>query len=140
MAYQLLFDEARRLLLVRFTGPLGRADLEALNADTSAFVVQHGGCDGIIDFSAVTNVDLSVDYLRALGQRSRVMAGFRRVVVAPQPEMFGLARLYGLHQDNRGADQPLVFRTLAEAYASLEVDSPSFEPVSLLPASPDRTG
>ncbi len=139
MSYQLLFDEARRLLLVRFAGPLGRADFEALTTDMRAFAQRHGGCDGIVDFSAVTSIDLPLDFMRTYSQQSRVMSGFRRVLVAPQPQMFGFARLYGLHQDNQGADQPLVVKTLAEAYVGLDVDAPSFEAVTV-PASPDKAG
>ena len=130
MSHQLLFDEARRLLLVRFAGSLGPADFEALTADTRAFAQRHGGCDGIVDFSAVTSIDLPLDFMRTYSQQSRVMSGFRRVVVAPQAQIFGFARLYGLYQDNQGADQPLVVKTLAEAYAGLDLDAPSFRPVT----------
>src|SRR5260370_17995513 len=84
MSYQLLFDEARRLLLVRFAGPLGRADFEALTTDMRAFAQRHGGCDGIVDFSAVTNIGPPLDFMRTCSQHSRAMSGFPPVLLPPR--------------------------------------------------------
>jgi hypothetical protein len=131
MAYSLHFDGASRVLLVRFEGVVARQDLERLRADTGTFVVRHGSCDGIVDFTGVTRADLDASYLRALGGRPRVMVGSRRILVAPQPEMFGLTRMYGLQQSLITDNEPMVVHTLDEAYAHLGLTSPRFAPLAL---------
>jgi hypothetical protein len=131
MAYSLLFDERARVLLVRFAGALVREEIERLRGDTRRFVERHGNCDSIVDFTAVDHVDLDGAYLRALGGRPRVMAGARRVLVASQPETFGVVRMYGLQQSLVSDNEPMVMRTLDEACAFLGVAAPHFAPLAL---------
>ena len=89
------------------------------------FVAVHGNCDGIVDFSAVEKIDIDVAYLRAYGGSPRVMAGARRILVAPNDEMFGVAA-YGLHQSNSQGEEPMVVRDLQEAYDLLGLKDPDF--------------
>ena len=126
MAYTLHFDEVHKVLLVRFAGVLGQEDLEALREDTRKFASRHGNCDGVVDFTGVTRTNVDVAYIRGLGRRPRIMGGARRVLVAPQAELFGLSRVYGLQQDSADSDEPMVVRTLDEALAFLELSSPHF--------------
>jgi len=97
MAFALLFDRNNKALLVKFGRAFTREVLEALLRAAREFVAVHGNCAGIVDFSAVEKVDIDVAHLRAFGGSPRVMAGTQRVLVAPNDEMFGIARLYGLH-------------------------------------------
>ena len=83
------------------------------------FAAVHGNCDGIVDFSAVEKLDVDVAYLRTYGGSPRVMTGAKRILVAPNDEMFGVARLYGLHQANSQGEEPMVVRDLQEAYELL---------------------
>jgi hypothetical protein len=74
---------------------------------TRDFAAIHGNCTGIVDLSAVEEVDVDIAYLRAFGGSPRVMAGAQRVIVAPKDEVFGVVRLYGLAsigQPGRGTD------------------------------------
>jgi hypothetical protein len=93
------------------------------------FAAVHGNCDGIVDFSAVEKVDIDVAYLRAYGASPRVMAGAKRVLVAPDDEMFGVARLYGLHQSNSQGEEPMVVRSLQAACDLLGLKDPDFQPL-----------
>jgi hypothetical protein len=54
------------------------------------------------------------------------MSGMRRVLVAPQAEMFGLSRVYGLQQDSVSSDEPTVVHTLDEAFGLFELSPPHF--------------
>lgn len=95
------------------------------------FVAVDGNCDGIVDFSAVEKVDIAVAYLRAYGSSPRVIAGARRILVAPADEMFGVARLYGLHQSHSQGEEPMVVRSLEAAYDLLDLKDPDFQPLEI---------
>jgi hypothetical protein len=101
------------------------------------FAAVHGNCDGIVDFSDVEKLDIDVAYLRAYGGSPRVMAGARRILVAPDDEMFGIARLYGLHQSNSQGEEPMVVRTLQAAYGLLDLKDPDFQPFEIGSRSPE---
>ena len=128
MPFEMFFDRNRKVLLVRFGRALTRQALESMVQVAREFAAVHGNCDGIVDFSAVEKLDLDVAYLRAYGGSPRVMAGARRILVAPDDEMFGVARLYGLHQSNSQGEEPMVVRNLREAYDLLGLKDPEFQP------------
>jgi hypothetical protein len=131
MPYTLHFDEKFRVLLVRFETLVTANDFESLRGDTLVFVQRHGNCDGIVDFTAVTSFTADLEYMRAFGRKPRIMKGARRVLVAPQPEVFGLSRMYGLHQSDASGEEPMTVHTLDEAYTLLELEAPQFVPLVL---------
>jgi hypothetical protein len=131
MPFEMFFDRNRKVLLVRFGRALTRQALESMVQVAREFAAVHGNCDGIVDFSAVEKLDLDVAYLRAYGGSPRVMAGARRILVAPDDEMFGVARLYGLHQSNSQGEEPMVVRNLREAYDLLGLKDPEFQPFEI---------
>lgn len=137
MPFALFFDRKHKVLLTRFGRALNRQALEALVRAAREFVAVHGNCDGIVDFSAVEKVDIDVAYLRAYGSSPRVMAGARRVLVAPNDEVFGVARLYGLHQSSSYGEEPMVVRDLPAAYDLLGLKDPDFQPFEITGRSPE---
>lgn len=128
MGFTLLFDDTSRVLLIRFDGTLTRESLEAMMAAARDFAQRQGSCDGIVDFTSVTHTGLDLSYLRALGSAPRIMKGKRRVLVAPQPALFGLLRMYGLHQAAAG-EEPMVVHSYREAAAILGLTGPDFRPL-----------
>ena len=90
--------------------------LEAMVQAARQFAGIHGNCDGIVDFSAV-------------------MTGARRILVAPNDEIFGIARLYGLHQSTSQGEEPMV--VLQAAYDLLGVKDPDFQPFEIARRSPE---
>jgi hypothetical protein len=113
------------VLLARWGQSFTRDGVEALFAAVRAFAAKRGNWAGIVDLSLVQDIGVDLDYLRALGQQARVMQGVQRVLVAPQTQLFGMLRVYGLHQ--AGADdEPMVVRTLQDAYAQLRLQDPDF--------------
>lgn len=130
MRFSLLYDHGKGVLLVRFGRVLTRAVHEAVFAAAQRFVEKFGDRPAIADFSAVEDVGVDMEFWRELGRRPRVIRGADRVLVAPQDEVFGMIRMYGLLQAG-GGDEPMVVRTLAEAYAHLGIDRPDFRPIDV---------
>lgn len=137
MPFTLFFDRNHKVLLVKFGRTLTRPALEAMVQAAREFAGVHGNCDGIVDFSAVEKLEIDVAYLRAYGGSPRVMAGARRILVAPHDEMFGIARLYGLHQSTSQGEEPMVVRSLQAAYDLLDLKDPDFQPLEIGGQSPD---
>ena len=137
MPFALLFDRKHKVVLVRFGRAFTRQALEAMVQATRAFAAIHGNCTGIVDLSAVEKVDVDIAYLRAFGGSPRVMAGAQRVIVAPKDEVFGVVRLYGLHQSGSQGEEPMVVRDLQAAYDLLALKDPDFQPFEITGRSPD---
>ena len=130
MEFSLLYDRGHGVLLVKFGRVLTRAVHEALFPAAQRFVEKFGDRPAIADFSAVEEVGVDMQFWRELGRRPRVIRGAQRVLVAPQDQVFGMIRMYGLLQADSG-DEPLVVRTLPEAYALLGIGQPDFRPIDV---------
>jgi hypothetical protein len=137
MPFALLFDRKHKVVLVRFGRAFTRQALEEMVQATRDFAAIHGNCSGIVDLSAVEKVDVDIAYLRAFGGSPRVMAGAQRVIVAPKDEVFGVVRLYGLHQSGSQGEEPMVVRDLQAAYDLLALEDPDFQPFEITGRSPD---
>ena len=61
------------------------------------------------------------------------MSGRPRVFVTDNPLMFGLLRMYSAHQDNFGELAPSIVWSLPEAFETLGLRGPVFEPVDIEP-------
>ena len=124
-----MFDTTRRVLLIRFGPRLTPQALGEMQAAAQAFVARAGACDGIIDLSAVTQIDVSSEYLAGLARHRAVLTGHRRVIVASKEIVFGLSRMFGTQQDAATGEAPVVVHSLDEAYAELGLVAPDFKPV-----------
>jgi len=127
MAFEFLFDRGNNVLLVKYGRTLTRETIEGAVATAHRFVEAHGACPAIADFSGVEQVDVDLAYWRSFGEVPRVIQGAKRVLVAPQDTMFGMIRMYGLHQAVRG-DEPAIVRSLQAAYDLLGIRVPDFQP------------
>ena len=119
MAFALLFDRKHRVLLVKFGHVLTRQLLEAMVQAAREFAGVHG---------SRSSTSTSPICAPTAGS-PRVMAGARRILVAPDDEMFGIARLYGLHQSTSQGEEPMVVRSLKAAYDLLDLKDPDFQPL-----------
>jgi hypothetical protein len=54
--------------------------------------------------------------------------------------MFDMIRMYGLQQSSTIDDEPMVVRSLQEAYDELGLEDPDFQPIALGGASSDPAG
>jgi len=123
-----LLERRHFVLLSRFEGILTSDDLMRQDRLVCAFSAREGPARSIVDFTDVVTVEIDTGTITALAQR-RVRRP--RLFVVPQPEMFGLARLYSAHTGLAGQVEPSLVRTRAEAYAALGLDDPAFEPIAL---------
>ena len=128
MAFTLLFDPGQRVLLVSFGTSLTQAALADMQQAVRRFAAAHGPCPGILDLSAVAEADVSSAFIAGLARQGAVLARQKRILVAPQDEIFGLSRMFGLHQAATG-EEPTIVRTLAQADAVPEIDEPDWEPL-----------
>jgi hypothetical protein len=127
--FVLYFERRYKVLLVRFSDRLARGDLAALDRAARAFVAQHGVMRGLVDFTAVQAVEIDTAEFVRRGQQAAIMTGQDRVYVMPRPDLFGLGRMFSTYQKIGGNREPLVVRTLDEAYQALELVDPKFEPL-----------
>ena len=81
------------------------------------FMAAHGPCSTIFDLSAVTEFDMSYEFLREIvDMPTAVPIGMKRLAVAPNPVVFGSGRV--LETLRSGTAAPInIYRTLDEAYA-----------------------
>jgi hypothetical protein len=85
---------------------------------------------GIWDLSCVTEFAVSNEFIRQLANQEPAMADATsrpRIIVAPDTVGFGLSRMFQLMGEST---RPLlnVVRTMGEALAALNIQSPHFQP------------
>ena len=97
------------------------------------FVEAQGPCSGIFDFTAVESSQLSAESIRSLAEMIPAIPdvpGNLRVIVAPQPALYGLSRMFQILRDQQGIDMHVV-HSLEEAYALLGLKTPDIGGVSV---------
>jgi hypothetical protein len=99
-----------------------------MRAAVKRFVAVEGHCPAIVDFTAVEVADIPGHFIADLARSGPVVLGAMRILVAPRPEVFGLSRMYELHQ-YATAERTLVLRTMEEACTALGVDTLDLVPV-----------
>lgn len=134
MSHRLFFDRAQRVLVVRFGAAMTGPSLNAMRADVKRFVAAHGHCRTILDFTAVETADVPGHFVADLARSSPIVVGEMRVLVAPKPEIFGLSRMYELHQIST-AGNTLVVRTIADAHEALGLRALDLAPVESEPGA-----
>jgi hypothetical protein len=90
--FSLLFDSGHRVLLAQFAGVLSSADIERLHNALVAFVAHHGFTRGILDFSSVQANALPHSFLVKRARLPQILLRQERILVAPQQELYELAR------------------------------------------------
>jgi hypothetical protein len=117
--------------MVKFSSKMTEEDLNALDTAVVAFVRKEGATRGfLIDCTDVEDLDVPTGVFVRRGQRSvNVVSDQERVYVMPQPDLFGMGRMYGTYQRMAGKREPLVVKSLPEAFEALGLGEPKFEPV-----------
>jgi len=131
MGSRFQFDPVNKILLGRFEGRF----TEELGAEFYGAIrkcsIATDANAGIFDFSAVTQIAVSSDFVRHLAHSEPAMPDVTRrpsFFVAPMSAGFGLSRMFQILGE---PTRPLlkVVHSLAEALAELGVQSPHFEPL-----------
>ena len=125
------FDAKNNVLRGTVHGPMTGAALLDFYAAATKYMESHPPCRGILDFSQVTEFEVSPHAIRQVAATPPAFpAGYMRVIVVPIEFIFGLARMFQMLGEKTRPDLHVV-RTLDEAYRLLQIESPEFRPVSL---------
>lgn len=131
MSYFFEFNSAHGIFLVRFEGQVSDEEFQEYYRVAGEHMVRLHPRATISDYSAVTDLQVSVDTLRNLAHSHIAMpASNPRLVVAPAPHIYGLARMFQMEAEPSRPNLHVV-STLAEAFAHLKVETPKFEPLSI---------
>ena len=131
--FSLAFDRNQRVVLVSFRGEFGSDDIATLDSAAHAFVAKEGAVHFLLDFTGVKRVSMPDQAIAERAERPPLCPGFKRVVVAPQPEIFGLYCLFAAKQKRLGSDAPIVVRSMQGAVDLLGLRLPAFAPVEIPP-------
>lgn len=131
--FTLFIERKQSVLMVKFSQRMTQEDLHQLDSAVVAFVKKEGATRGfLIDCTDVEDLAVPTGVFVRRGQRSaNVVSDQERVYVMPQPDLFGMGRMYGTYQRMAGKKEPLVVKTLTEAFEALGLGDPMFEPVAL---------
>ena len=131
MGFRFEFDALNKVLLLRLEGPLTDQLLaEVYQAVRERSEATNAGA-GIIDFSSVTEIAVSAEFIRKMARRDPAMPdpSRPRFLVVPIPAVFGLARMFQILGEST---RPLlqVVHTMDEALSALGIQRPRFEPLA----------
>jgi hypothetical protein len=127
--YLIDFDATNRILRARGIGRVTDDDLRDMYRGGQETVARFDPLSGITDFSEVTEVAFSPQTMRDLARTKPIMPDPRRtvIIVAPTPELFGMARMFELEGTEARPNLRVVHRA-EEAYQFLNVRDPQFSP------------
>jgi hypothetical protein len=132
-SFRFEFDPENKILLTRVEGSVTTELVQELYPRSVSHWIATGARAGITDCSSVTSVQLSADFIRGIATRQSDTdsATYPRVIVASSTSGFGLGRMYQLAAEMKNPKLTVV-RTMDEAFAALGVQSPHFEPLSVI--------
>jgi hypothetical protein len=127
VAFSLDFDAKHNVLRLTLEGPLTAAGLFEIEQAVAGYAASHPPFRGIVDTAGVTDYQISGETIRELAAAPRPTTSTAGtwVVVTPKEHIYGMTRMF---QIASGKSQPNfhVVRTMAEAYALLQIESPEF--------------
>jgi hypothetical protein len=124
--YAIDLDPAHRVIRLTMTAVVTEELAEECYRSLSFIASRGGPYAAIFDLSGVTSTTLSPDAVRGLARRApAIPAGRPRVIVAEEPWVFGMARMFQICRDFLG-EQFHVVRSLEEAYDMIGVRSENF--------------
>jgi hypothetical protein len=111
------FDSRHRVLRVSLFGIITDEIMSDADATVRRFLAQEGAQFGIFDYSPVTQMRVSSDYVRDVAENKAAVPSMKlRVAIAPQPVTYGMNRMYSSLIDGKRSDFQVV-HTMSEAEA-----------------------
>ena len=126
-------NRRRGIVLVRLTGRLQPSEIGKLEEFGRKIDPREGPLDIIVDFSAVEEIDMPVNYIAQRGEKAPLWPGRQRVFVAPQPVLHALMRLFASYQALHGMGKPVVVTRLDEALERLDTSLDEFQAIDREP-------
>jgi hypothetical protein len=137
MPYVFEFDSANALLQGRLYGVVTSEEFRDYFRQGVRCVTAKKPRAGITDLTAVTSFDVTPQTIRDLAA-SRPVApaeNLLRVIVAPSPDVFGMARMFESHGEATRPNLHVV-KTGREALVIVGVPEPNFETIDLKTLEP----
>lgn len=108
-------DAVQKVVIVRFAGEMTDADLIGIGTDTKSHPLFDPSFSEIVDFSAVTGRSVSTFALQAVARRASIYnRASKHIVIAPQPHVFGLSRMFQTFAEQSRPNMVIV-KTMDEA-------------------------
>lgn len=124
MPCRYVIDKERRLVITTGWDHLTFAEAKAHQDQLLIDPDFNPEFDQLIDFTAVTALDMSADEARMMARRGVYSPKSKRAFIAANPTIFGMGRLMGTHDEiAREPDQVGVFHDLDAALKWLGLDS-----------------
>lgn len=117
--FQLLYDRTHNVLLTRLSGIYREEDIVLRDRQVATFVARHGLARGLMDFTAVTSVDIPMNVIVRRAHAPPVLPGKTRVIVASNEPSYSLNRVVAAHQYYSRKVEPLLVDSLRDAYRAL---------------------
>jgi hypothetical protein len=108
-------DKVRRLVLSSGSGVLNKEEAQSHQTRLLADPDFDPTYSQLIDFTHITQFDLSSDDVRLLAQRNIFSPNSRRAFLVASDLAFGLGRMYEILREGAGERGIRIFRTLEEA-------------------------
>jgi hypothetical protein len=129
LVYRLEFDRQHRIVRCAFENDVAEPELFEADRELTLFTGRTRVEGAIYDFSGVRNFRISPSAMEKLVTlTSPGLAGKQRVVIAPQPVVFGMCRIFQSLRDSAGDDLVAVVRTFPEALKILGIRDLEFAP------------
>ena len=119
-------DNERRLVITTGSGCVTFAEVKAQYDQILSDPAFNPEFNQLIDGTAITTLDLSVDEVRTIVQRKVFSPTSRRALVATLPAIFGILRMAGTYHEvtNVAPAKICVFHDMASASQWLELTDP----------------
>ena len=126
MAYEVDLDPTHKVLRITVTTALTDESFRHIYRSIARFAAKGGPYASILDLSQVVDFPVSSDTIRAFAATAPAVPGRRpRVMVAPQPALYGLGRMFEMHRDSMEVEVQVV-RSVDEAYELVNVSPEDF--------------
>jgi hypothetical protein len=126
MDFAIDLDPTHRVLRTTVTTGLTDESLREIYRTVTRLAATGGPYASIVDLSQVVDYPVAAKTIRAFAAAAPAVPGVRpRVMVAPEPTLYGLARMFELHRNSMGVEVQVV-RSMDEAYGLLKVRPEDF--------------
>ncbi len=124
------FEDRSRILLARFSGIHVPEDISGLDRTIAETIAWEGPIRGVLlDYTLVEAVAVPQTFIAQRARLPLISTEYERVMVAPTPELYELARTYATLQAEFGIKEPFVTPSLQEAYELLHLEQPNFRSI-----------
>lgn len=124
-------DRRHNVTLARFSGEFALDTIAELDHAGELLVEAEGPMHFLLDFSGIARVNMPDRAIAGRSRRLPLCPGYQRVIVAPQPEILGLYRVFAAGQLAVGSSSPVIVRSFSEGLVHLGLRRPVFTPVDL---------